>query len=181
MSFTEPLDARQLDVRQLMCVFNREFLASDKTELIGGASEPYYEPGAPHCIHFRADFVRSALHEVAHWCVAGRRRRQLPDYGYWYSPDGRDAELQQAFFAVEARPQAVERCFCEAIGIAFSPSVDNVGAHIEPPQLRRFETRVQEWCDQFERTGLPSRAARFITALRSNTSLSQDPMPDIAA
>jgi len=181
MSFTEPLDARQLDVRQLMCVFNREFLASDKTELIGGASEPYYEPGAPHCIHFRADFVRSALHEVAHWCVAGRRRRQLPDYGYWYSPDGRDAELQQAFFAVEARPQAVERCFCEAIGIAFSPSVDNIGAHIEPPQLRRFETRVQEWCDQFERTGLPSRAARFITALRSNTSLSQDPMPDIAA
>ena len=181
MSFTEPLDARQLDARQLMCVFNREFLASDKTELIGGASEPYYEPGAPHCIHFRADFVRSALHEVAHWCVAGRRRRQLPDYGYWYSPDGRDAELQQAFFAVEARPQAVERCFCEAIGIAFSPSVDNIGAHIEPPQLRRFETRVQEWCDQFERTGLPSRAARFITALRSNTSLSQDPMPDIAA
>ena len=181
MSFTEPLDARQLDVRQLMCVFNREFLASDKTELIGGASEPYYEPGAPHCIHFRADYVRSALHEVAHWCVAGTRRRQLPDYGYWYSPDGRDAELQQAFFAVEARPQAVERCFCEAIGIAFSPSVDNVGAHIEPPQLRRFETRVQEWCDQFERTGLPSRAARFITALRSNTSLSQDPMPDIAA
>ena len=176
MSFAEPLDARQL-----MGLFNREFLAGDKTELIGGAPEPYYEPGAPHRIHFRADFVRSALHEVAHWCVAGRRRRQLPDYGYWYSPDGRDADQQQAFFVVEARPQAVERCFCEAIGIAFSPSVDNVGAHIEPPQLRRFEARIQEWCDQFERTGLPSRAARFVTALRSTTSLSQDPVPDIAA
>ena len=137
MSFTEPLDARQL-----MWLFNREFLASDKTELIGGAPEPYYEPGAPHRIYFRADFGRSALHEVAHWCVAGRQRRQLPDYGYWYSPDGRDADQQQ-LFAVEARPQAVERCFCEA-GIAFSPSVDNVGAHIEPPQLRRFEARIQE-------------------------------------
>jgi len=176
MSVVEPLDAHQL-----MCLFNREFAASDKTELIGGAAEPYYQPGSPHRIYFRADYVRSALHEVAHWCVAGRRRRQLPDYGYWYSADGRDAEQQQAFFAVEARPQAIERYFCEAIGIAFSPSVDNVDAQIEPQQVRRFEVRIQEWCDQFERTGMPSRAARFITALRSTTPLSQGTVPDIAA
>ena len=176
MSAVEPLDAHQL-VR----LFNQEFSESDKTELIGGAAEPYYQPGSPHRIHFRADYVRSALHEVAHWCVAGRRRRQLPDYGYWYSADGRDAEQQQAFFAVEARPQAIERYFCEAIGIAFSPSVDNVDAQIEPQQLRRFEARIQEWCNQFERNGLPLRASRFITALRSTASLSQDPVPDIAA
>ena len=176
MSPADPFDAHQLT-----CLFNREFAASDKTELIGDAAEPYYEPGSPHRIFFRADYVRSALHEVAHWCVAGRRRRQLPDYGYWYSPDGRDANQQQAFFAVEARPQAVERCFCEAIGIAFSPSVDNVGAQIEPQQLCCFEARIQDWCDQFERTGMPSRATRFITALRSTTSLSQDSVPDIAA
>ena len=124
-----------LDAHHLTRLFNREFAVSDGTELIGGAAEPYYQPGAPHRVYFRADYVRSALHEVAHWCVAGASRRQLPDYGYWYSPDGRDAEQQQAFFAVEARPQAVERCFCEAIGIPFSASVDNVGAHIEPQQL----------------------------------------------
>ena len=176
MSYSQPLDAPQV-----MCLFNREFAVSDKTELIGGAAEPYYQPGSPHRIYFRADYVRSALHEVAHWCVAGRRRRQVPDYGYWYSPDGRDAEQQQAFFAVEARPQAIERCFCEAIGIAFSPSVDNVGAQIDPPQMRRFESRIQDWCDQFERTGMPSRAARFVMALRSTTSLSQDSVLDIAA
>ena len=176
MSAGEPLNAHQL-----MCLFNQEFAESDKTELIGGAAEPYYQPGSPHCIYFRADYVRSALHEVAHWCVAGRRRRQLPDYGYWYSPDGRDTDQQHAFFAVEARPQAVERCFCEAIGIPFSPSVDNVGAQIEPQQMRRFEVRIQEWCDQFERIGLPSRATRFVTALRSATSLSQEPAADIAA
>lgn len=167
--------------RQLMCLFNREFALSDKTILIGGATEPYYQPGSPHRIYFRADYVRSALHEVAHWCVAGRRRRQLPDYGYWYSPDGRDAEQQQAFFAVEARPQAVERCFCEAIGILFSASVDNVGAHIEPQQLRRFEARIQECCDQFERAGLPLRAARFVTGLQSITAGSRELAPDIAA
>jgi elongation factor P hydroxylase len=167
--------------RQLMCLFNREFAVSDGTELIGGAAEPYYQPGAPHRVYFRADYVRSALHEVAHWCVAGASRRQLPDYGYWYSPDGRDAEQQQAFFAVEARPQAIERYFCEATGISFSPSVDNVGAHLEPQQLRRFEARIQQWSDQFERTGLPPRAARFVTALRSMSRLSRDPVPDIAA
>ena len=176
MSAGEPLDAHQL-----MRLFNQEFAESDKTELFGGAAEPYYEPGSPHRIYFRADYVRSALHEVAHWCVAGWRRRRLPDYGYWYSPDDRDAAQQQAFFAVEARPQAIERDFCEAVGIPFSPSVDNVGARIEPQQLRRFEARIQEWCDQFAHTGLPPRAARFITALRSNTSLSQEPASDIAA
>ena len=175
------LAGEALDAHQLVRLFNQAFAESDKTELIGGAAEPYYQPGSPHCIYFRADYVRSALHEVAHWCVAGRRRRQLPDYGYWYSADGRDAEQQQAFFAVEARPQAVERCFCEAIGIPFSPSVDNVGAQIEPQQLCCFEARIQEWCDQFAHTGLPPRAARFITALRSTTSLSQEPASDIAA
>ena len=176
MSTGEPLDAHQV-----MRLFNQEFVESDRTELIGGAAEPYYEPGSLNRIYFRADYVRSALHEVAHWCVAGRRRRQLADYGYWYSPDGRDAKQQQAFFAVEARPQAVERYFCEAIGIAFSPSVDNVGAQIEPQQLRHFEARIQEWCDQFAQSELPPRAARFVTVLRSTTSLSQDPVPDIAA
>ena len=176
MSTGEPLDAHQV-----MRLFNQEFAESDTTELIGGAAEPYYQPGSLNRIYFRADYVRSALHEVAHWCVAGRRRRRLADYGYWYSPDDRDAAQQQAFFAVEARPQAIERCFCEAMGIPFSPSVDNVGAQIEPQQLRRFEARIQEWCNQFERTGLPLRAARFITALRSKTSLSQGPVPECAA
>ena len=71
MSTGEPLDAHQV-----MGLFNQEFAESDTTELIGGAAEPYYQPGSPHGIYFRADYVRSALHEVAHWCVAGRRRRR---------------------------------------------------------------------------------------------------------
>ena len=170
-----------LDAHQLMRLFSQEFAESDKTELIGGAAEPYYQPGSPHRIYFRADYVRSALHEVAHWSVAGRRRRQLPDYGYWYSPDGRHAEQQQAFFAVEARPQAIERRFCEVAGIPFSSSVDNVGAHIEPQQLRHFDARIQAWCDQFERTGLPPRAARFVRALQSMTRQTRELAPGIAA
>jgi elongation factor P hydroxylase len=176
MSSVEPIDAHQLTR-----LFNSVFAVSDKTALIGNAAEPYYQPGSPHRIYFRSDYLRSALHEVAHWCVAGARRRRLPDYGYWYSPDGRDGDQQQAFFAVEARPQAIECCFCEAIDIPFSPSIDNVGAQIEPQQLRRFETRIQEWCEQFERTGLPHRAARFVTALRSMSRFSREPASDVAA
>ena len=176
MSTGEPLDAHHV-----IRVFNQEFAESDTTELIGGAAEPYYEPGSLNRIYFRADYVRSALHEVAHWCVAGRRRRDLPDYGYWYSPDGRHADQQQAFFVVEARPQAIERRFCEVAGIPFSSSVDNVGVHIEPQQLRRFEARIQAWCDQFERTGLPPRAARFVTALQAITRQSRELAPGIAA
>ena len=78
----------------LVGVFNHVFQAADATILCGGAAEPYYEPGAPSVIYFREDFVRSALHEVAHWCVAGPVRRGLPDYGYWYAPDGRNADQQ---------------------------------------------------------------------------------------
>lgn len=175
------LSTAGLTADDLTVLFRDCFAMTEATVLVGGASEPLFQPGNPSQIHFREDYVRSALHEVAHWCVAGRRRRQLADYGYWYSPDGRDAGQQQAFFAVEARPQAIEWCFCEAIGIPFSPSVDNVGAQIEPQQLRRFEARIQEWCNRFECTGLPLRAARFITALRSTTSLLQDPVPECAA
>ena len=173
--------SRPLAVSQLVGLFNATFEQSDRTMLQGGADEPYYVPGEPNSIFFREDFVRSALHEVAHWCVAGERRRTLPDYGYWYSPDGRDANQQQAFFTVEARPQAIERYFCEAIGIPFSPSIDNVGAQIELQQLHRFEVRIQEWCNQFERIGLPLRAARFTAALRATPLLSHIPVPECAA
>ena len=63
-------------------IFNECFGIKEATFLVGGAREPFYEPGNLAHIHFREDFVRSALHEVAHWCVAGERRHQLPDYGF---------------------------------------------------------------------------------------------------
>ena len=67
------------------------------TRLCGGAEEPVYHPGQgarPALILYRHDYVASALHEVAHWCIAGARRRTLPDYGYWYAEEGRDRAAQ---------------------------------------------------------------------------------------
>ena len=126
--------------------FNRAFSLTENTVLEGGANEPYYRPGSPNVIYFREDYSRSALHEVAHWCVAGAARRGLPDYGYWYAPDGRDEAQQAAFYGVEVRPQAIEKMFCEALGIDFKVSVDNCQcrSRIRPlhPSLRRLMTSL---------------------------------------
>ena len=122
-------------------------------------------PGQPNQVLFRADYVRSALHEVAHWCVAGRRRRGLPDYGYWYTPDGRSAERQAAFFLVEAKPQAIESLFCEALNVAFAPSVDNLVHASSDSALRAFEKRIGFWRARLLGGGLPRRASRFMAAL----------------
>ncbi|WP_417667272.1 elongation factor P hydroxylase, partial [Pseudidiomarina sp.] len=46
-------------------------------------------------------YVVMRLLEMSHWCIAGEKRRQLEDYGYWYLPDGRDAQQQHAFEQAE--------------------------------------------------------------------------------
>jgi len=150
----------------LVALFNQTFLATENTLLEGGAEEPFYLPGAPARIYFRSDYPRSALHEVAHWCVAGARRRQMTDYGYWYSPDGRNAAGQSAFFAVEAKPQALESLFCGACGIDFAPSVDNVECEVDSQVLTAFEQRIAHWRQTYQRLGLPPRARRFAEVLR---------------
>ncbi len=149
-------------------VFDQCFAASEHTRLVGGAAEPFYQPAVGQRlaeIQFRADYVRSALHEVAHWCHAGRARRRLPDYGYWYTPDDRNADQQAAFFAVEARPQAIEKLFCQALGIGFRASVDNLNLQISEQDLAAFDQRLEQARLDYLSAGVPSRAARFIAAL----------------
>ena len=63
--------------------------------IIGGVDEPYYE--APRAdtnakIFFKENYPRSLLHEIAHYCLAGQKRRKLDDYGYWYTECGRTSE-----------------------------------------------------------------------------------------
>ena len=149
----------------VVATFNQLFQEPEGAVLVAGASEPFYLPGQPSQVFFRADYVRSALHEVAHWCVAGRRRRGLPDYGYWYTPDGRSSERQAAFFSVEAKPQAIESLFCEALNVAFAPSVDNLAHASSAAALRTFENRIELWRARLLGGGLPRRASCFLTAL----------------
>lgn len=114
----------------LIRLFNQTFSNSHRTRLVGGGKEPEYIPATndidDHRIIFTQDYFSSALHEVAHWCIAGEQRRQQVDYGYWYAPDGRTPEQQQQFEKVEVKPQAIEWLFSRSCGIRFRLSADNL-------------------------------------------------------
>lgn len=150
---------------------NDQVLRLYNTRLAGGFAEPYYLAGKQGDfaeIRFTCDYTRSALHELAHWCVAGASRRELDDYGYWYEPDGRSAAQQAQFFQVEIRPQAIERHFCDAAGIPFSVSVDNLGNPVSEG-ISGFTTAVDSCYLQLQRTGLPGRAAQIYRCLQEWT------------
>lgn len=97
--------------------------------LVRGEHEPEYFPATPSQparIQFAHGFFNSALHEISHWCIAGEKRRTLPDLGYWYAPDGRSAEQQHLFEQVEVKPQALEWLFAKACLRPFRVSLDNL-------------------------------------------------------
>ncbi len=152
-------------------VFRSCFEAEHATVLEGGGEEPLYvaspDPRAmPHRIVYREDYFASALHEIAHWCLAGAARRRLDDYGYWYQPDGRTPEQQRAFEAVEARPQALEWILSKTCGHDFHLSADNLEGGTGPSP--RFAEAVERENKAFDRRGLPPRAERFVRALRAS-------------
>lgn len=152
-------------------VFNAGVGQCHNTVLRGGASEPFYQAPTARdslaTIWYRADYLRSALHELAHWCVAGSARRQQDDYGYWYAPDGRSSEQQRAFFQVEARPQAIERLFCEAVAIPFAVSVDNLNGVCADSDIEAFDAEVERLAGQLLKHGLSSRAQNLLDDLRA--------------
>lgn len=153
--------------QDLVVLFDRTFARDYRTCLRAGAEEPYYQPAGVkdpmHQIWFTRDYFASALHEVAHWCVAGHRRRQLPDYGYWYAPDGRSPEQQAVFEQVEAKPQALEWLFSRAAGFVFRPSADNLTANAGPSET--FKGAIHEQVMGFCKTGVSPRVAAFLRAL----------------
>jgi elongation factor P hydroxylase len=117
----------------LIKLFNSLF-AKQQVQLVRGEHEPEYFPAIndqPARIEFAHGFFASALHEASHWCVAGKARRQLPDFGYWYAADGRSATQQQAFERVEIKPQALECLFTLACQRPFQVSQDNFFANFD--------------------------------------------------
>ncbi len=154
-------------LEDVMALFDGLFLSSYRTRLVRGGDEPLYLPADDTCSWHRVIFARgffaSALHEVSHWCIAGARRRELEDYGYWYLPDGRDATQQRDFEAVEVAPQALELLFSQACGRPFQVSVDNLG-EVEVDR-EGFQARVAARAERYLREGLPARAEAFRRAL----------------
>lgn len=162
-----PARGAPIDHLTLCSVFDALFSVTENTRLVHGAEEPVYLPAdagfAWHRIVFRHDYASSALHEVAHWCIAGPARRLLADYGYWYSPDGRSAARQAEFEALEARPQALEWIFSTACGLRFRPSIDNLDG--SPADASAFALAIRHEALLRCREGLSGRAALFHAAL----------------
>ena len=85
------------NVQTLISLFNETFEKDFKVRLVRGNDEPIYLPAGigegslkaqPYAqVVFAHGYFASGLHEIAHWCLAGEKRRQQVDYGYWYCPD----------------------------------------------------------------------------------------------
>ena len=169
-----------LRLATIVGLFEQLFHPDFNTQLLGGAEEPIYIPagltlneadsndftGAEeyHRLYFRQDYLSSALHESAHWCIAGALRREQLDFGYWYSPDGRTVGQQQLFEQAEVKPQALEWMFSVACGQRFRVSADNLasdqGASAEFTEA--VVRQAQSWCAGHN---LPPRGQQFIQGL----------------
>ncbi|WP_089137616.1 elongation factor P hydroxylase [Vibrio rumoiensis] len=167
MSTTKPSHTPE----DIISIFNQTFYSSYNTLLVRGEDEPIYLPADEnvdyHRIIFAHGFFASAMHEIAHWCVAGPERRLLEDFGYWYEPDGRTAEVQAEFEKVEIRPQAYEWILSVSAGFPFSVSCDNLNGDFEPDRLS-FMTKVQQEVVNILEQNLPVRVAMLSNALQSH-------------
>ena len=148
-------------------IFNRCFSIDYNTRLVKGDNEPIYLPSDAnrpyHAILFAHGFFSSALHECAHWLIAGAKRRELVDFGYWYAPDGRNQSQQQVFESVEVKPQALEWILSVAADYRFRIIVDNLNGESTDP--RPFKEAVHQQVMRYINEGLSARAQTFRLAL----------------
>ncbi|WP_144394336.1 elongation factor P hydroxylase [Pleionea sediminis] len=146
-------------LKQLKSIFEALFFRTYNTRLLFGGDEPFYQAakeGEPAKIISREDYLSSALHEIAHWSIAGAERRQLDDFGYWYEPDGRTADQQSIFEQVEVKPQAIEWALSIACGHTFNLSADNLEEQAAPSDT--FRQAVTQQFLNYWHSGLPERA-----------------------
>ena len=170
-----------LHVDDICSIFNRVFDA-DSTKLIAGGSEPLFTPAtaaSPHAyITYARGLVQSSLHETAHWLYAGNKRRQLVDYGYWYVPDGRNAQEQQCFEQHEVAVQGIEWVLSIASGVQFRVSADNW--HSPVPSTQFIQAIFQRSSMLIAQQAWPTSWRDLVAQLciasgRSESELKSDP------
>lgn len=164
----------QHDYHDLISIFNGCFAEEYNTRLARGGDYPIYLPAfmdednTPsardyHVILFAHGYYSSALHEISHWLVAGKARRELEDFGYWYEPDGRSAERQREFEQVEVKPQAIEWILATAANFRYFASADNLTG--DAGDNSAFKQAVYEQVKIYAEKGLPKRAETLRQAL----------------
>ena len=162
--------AHTLTDRQIAGCFNRWMGRAYRVRLLGGAEEPVYLPPAPPAherpaiIRYTRDYPASALHELAHWCIAGPERRARLDYGYWYQPPPRDAAARAAFVRAEIRVQALESRLAAICGLPFRVSLDDMSSPVALADT--FSRQVSGAAAAMVESRLPPRARELMTLLR---------------
>lgn len=153
--------------QDLITIFYNCFAKDYNTRLVKGDNEPIYLPADEHkpyhTLCFAHGYFSSALHECAHWLIAGEARRKQVDFGYWYIPDGRNAEQQTLFQHLEVKPQALEWVLSKACGHKFHISIDNL--HGEESDREYFAQAVFNQVRLYCMQGLSVRAHKFREAL----------------
>ena len=155
----------ELNSMQVQHCFNACFGKKYRVEMRGGADEPEYIPPRTDQtgkLIYRSDYASSALHEAAHWCIAGPARRARVDFGYEYSPPPRTPLEQDQFFRFERRVQALEWIFSDCAQVIFHPSADNLEVDTDQflgqlelakeQELHRLECQVHSRASVFKRT-----------------------------
>lgn len=137
-----------------------------RAQLVRGGDEPLYRPATrwrPWAeVIYARDLAASCLHEAAHWLRAGRERRQLVDYGYWYEPDGRDDAAQARFEQAEVEIQAIEWILATCAGVRFHISADNLRS---PEPSRAFRLAIGTAVERRLTQPLHGRLTQFANAL----------------
>lgn len=159
---------------QIEKAFNHWAIPKYNTLLQGGFAEPFYktfhrdEAGKLQSaeIQYRENFLRSALHEISHWCIAGNERRLMDDFGYWYNEENRNQDQQNEFYKVEIRPQAIEMRLCEALNIPFNISADNLNAN-NLGEIDSFRQAVMLQYEEYKKNDFPHRASEIIIHLQN--------------
>ena len=158
--------SKVFNYQDLIQIFETTFLKHYNTQLVSGDDEPIYLPAEGqfmyHRIIFAHGFYASALHEIAHWLVAGEKRRLLEDYGYWYEPDGRNMAQQSEFEKVEVVPQAIEWAVSLSCGFKFDVSADNLSG-IEIDRVA-FKHKVYQQVLCYLELGFSPRTQQLINA-----------------
>ncbi len=169
-----------MECTQLIELFEREFSQAWNIRLFGGAEEPVYLPADQkhpnNRLFFTRDYLSSALHEISHWCIAGKQRLQQEDWGYWYVPDGRNIEQQRAFETVEVKVQALEWALSLACQQRFRVSTDNLNG--ETCDDTPFKDQVYQQALEYCHNGLPERGERFYRALLQATGQYIEPLAE---
>ncbi len=152
------------------CFAHTDIPLADRACLVRGGEEPLFLPPSDKRplgeIIYARDLVQSAVHEVAHWLYAGSERRLQEDWGYWYIPDGRNAEQQSRFEDHEWPVQGLECVIAYVADIPFVISADNLD---RPDPSPAFKKRIAERAYSLLETGLPKRAARLCAELQKYT------------